>query len=501
MSSDKQGLTNKPSSWEVRLGTKPVLIFLFATFAQMLMSCSLLSADADVDFPIYHWPPRLENATLQATNAGGYTNADGYITHHLDLTALHGEREFTRNARFVDIDGDGDYEILSRTMNENRIRALDLKTGQTLWVSPMVLPATQHPQASQMAVGDLDSDPTPEAIIVTYDGYVLCIDGRDGAIQWKRKLDYKINNPRLELKQITDDPGLELALTVGNRVSWNYMSSRGRINNMREPSLLVLQSDGSDAWFVESYDVNNGGGHNTWTYDIDGDGLSEVFAVGEDKLVVFDHDGERLFTLPVQNGEHADQVRVGEWASGPSIFYTDGIKAIAVASMDSEVLQRHRIRNRLNSHLQDIVLIPSAEGPRLLAQNIRAKDSKMIMYNQQFKPLWAAELRYAAAMQYTVLLDWDGDGNTEIAVGSLEAGTSACSLEVMGVDGSPLYWHGWEDQPLCWPLDAEDLDGDGSDELLLGVGRNLGDEGRYSLPDGAHMHLYVVEAHIGTSSQ
>ena len=463
------------------------LVFLFAG---SLISCGVLSSDAN-GIPIYHWPPHTGKGRVLAVAI------DGHIVRHLDLTKLHGEREFTRNARFVDIDGDGDYEILSRTMNENQVRALDPKTGQTLWVSPMTLPAADHPQASQMAIGDIDGDQLPEVIIVTYDGYVICIDGRNGSIHWTRKLDYKINNPRLELKQITDNPGLELALTVGNRVTWNYLGNRGRINSMREPSLLVLRSDGSDAWLAENYDVNNGGGHSTWAYDIDEDGFSEIFTTGEDKLVVFDNDGEPLFTLPVQNDEHADQVRVGEWTSGLSIFYTDGIKAIAVANADGEVLQRHRIRPRLNSHLQDIILIPSAEGPRLLAQNIRAKDSKMILYDQQFKPLWAAELSYDASMIYTVMLDWDGDGSQEIAVGSLSTGSDLCSLQVMKLDGSPVFWNAWNDAKLCWPLDGKDINGDGSEELLLGVGSNLGNEGRYSLPEGAHMNLYIVSRNEG----
>lgn len=464
-----------------------VLVFLFAG---SLVSCGVLSSDAN-DIPVYRWPPH-------AGGGRGLTAAvDGHVVQHLDLTKLHGEREFTRNARFADIDRDGDYEILSRTMNENQVRALDPKTGRTLWVSPMILPAAEHPQVSQMAVGDVDSDQFPEVIIATYDGYVLCIDGRDGSMQWSRKLDYKINNPELKLRQITDDPGLEFALTVGNRVTWNYLGNRGRINSMRAPSLLVLRSDGSDAWLAESYDVNNGGGHSTWAYDIDEDGFSEIFATGEDKLVVFDDDGERLFTLPVQNDKHADQVRVGEWTSGLSIFYTDGTKAIAVANADGDVVQRHRIRPRLNSHLQDIIIISSAEGPRLLAQNIRAKDSKMIMYDQQFKPLWAAELSYAASMIYTVMLDWDGDGSQEIAVGSLSTGSDLCSLQIMKIDGSPVFWNAWNDATLCWPLDGKDIDSDGSDELLLGVGRNLGNEGRYSLPEGTHMNLYVVSRNEG----
>ena len=47
---------------------------------------------------------------------------------------------------------------------------------------------------------------------------------------------------------------------------------------------------------------------------------------------------------------------------------------------------------------------------------------------------------------------------------------------------------------FCWVLDAEDTDGDGTDELLLGTGKNRGNEGRWSLPGGAHMRLHILES-------
>jgi outer membrane protein assembly factor BamB len=437
---------------------------------------------------LYRWPTEID------VSESGLGNDGGKIATHFDLTALHGEQELTRNAQFADVNGDGDAEIVTRTMNENRVRALNAETGESLWLSPSVLPAADHPQISQLAVDDLDDDGTPEAVIATYDGHVLCIEGTDGSLQWHRKLDFKINNPRLELKQITDDPGLELALTVSNRVSWNYLGGSGRINNIREPSVLVLRSDGTRAWIAREYDERNRGGHNTWAQDVNADGFSEVFAIGNQKLVAFDTSGARKSTLPMRNGDHPDALTVGPWAGSPSrILYTDGIKIIAVATDSGKVVGNHRISNQLNSHLQDLLLFTSENGPRLAAFNIRSADSKMIVYNSRFEPLWAAEIAYDAAMANPILLDWDGDGVDEIAAGSLEAGQEVCSLQIMEEDGTPLYWHGWNGQPLCVPLDVTDLDDDGREELLMGVGKNLGGDGRYSLPEGEHMHLFVFD--------
>jgi hypothetical protein len=90
-------------------------------------------------------------------------------------------------------------------------------------------------------------------------------------------------------------------------------------------------------------------------------------------------------------------------------------------------------------------------------------------------------------MQHTTLIDWTGDGDPEIATGSLsETGDQQCSVQVMELDGTPLYWHRWGGSPLCVLTDAT------ADQLVLGVGWNEGSEGRYSLPTGQSMNLLFL---------
>lgn len=475
------------------------LVFLFSS---LLSGCTLFDTEHPSDCfvrssaapdsvagtPLIYWHP--EATTFPATDCG---KSGERVSTHLNLSRLHGETEFTRNARFVDLDGDGKKEILTRTMNENQVRALDRESGRTLWVSPAVLPASRHPQASDLAVRDIDGDGTPEILILSYDGHVLCIEGSDGSIQWRRKLSYHINNPDLpvSLANITEDPGLELALTVSNNFEWGSRT-RPRINQMYNPSLLVLKSDGSQSWIAQNYDVSNSNGHRTWTHDVDGDQWSEVFAPGDGKIVAFDHEGTRMFTLPLQEGSHADQVVFGDWTDehpGDEILYTNGIHEIVVASNTGRILQRHEPVDALAGHLQDIVFISSPNGPRLLAQNIRSRNSKTVLYDETFRPLWAAQLGYHAAMQTTIVRDWNQDGVSEIATGSLsERFDQQCSLQIMNLDGRPLYWHRWNGSPLCVVSDSDDT------TLLVGVGRPEGDAGRYSLGSGSTMDLYAITA-------
>jgi hypothetical protein len=63
-----------------------------------------------------------------------------------------------------------------------------------------------------------------------------------------------------------------------------------------------------------------------------------------------------------------------------------------------------------------------------------------------------------------------------------------CSLQIMNLDGRPLYWHRWNGSPLCVVSDSDDT------TLLVGVGRPEGDAGRYSLASGSTMDLYAITA-------
>ena len=442
--------------------------------------------DSVAGIPLIHWHPKQDIPTT----ACGYD--DGHIANRLNLTDLHGEREFTRNARLVDLNGDGRREILTRTMNENRVRALTAETGETLWVSPDILPASRHPQASDLAVGDVTGDGSLEVLLVSYDGHVLCINGENGALQWQRELPFHINNPDLQasLGNITDEIGLELALTVGNDFEWGPRE-RPRVNLINSPSVLVLQSDGKIAWSAEQYDRSNSDGHKTWAHDIDRDGFAEVLAIGEGKIIAFEENGTERFSIPLEHASHPDQIIFGEWStehSGKEVIYTDGIRGIGIASSQGEILQNHEITDGLQGHLQDLSLIQSPNGPRLLAQNIRDGDAKSILYDEELTPQWAAQLGYNASMQHTALIDWTGDGEPEIATGSIsETGDRQCSVQVMELDGTPLYWHRWGGSPLCVLTDAT------KNKLVLGIGWNEGSEGRYSLPSGQQMNLVILK--------
>jgi len=429
---------------------------------------------------------------------------DPLIRKHFNLTEIHGEREFLRHAFLADVDGDGEFEIITRTLNANRARAIRISDGSTVWISPDIAPPPeQSTQISDMAVGDLDEDGRPEVVLASYDGDVLCIDGADGSLIWHRRLPFLINNSMLSIRKITDGPGRNIALTVGH-TDVRTGGSRPRVNYLPNPSLLVLDCDGNDVAFVENYAEHNSSGHYTWVYDIDGDGLCEIACCGDAEVIWFNGSGERLFAMPAEGqGKHPDDLIVCKWypeLPGNQIIYLNGTTGLRMYSSEGRPL-RDADLSGVSSHLQQIMIYPTARAPCTVAVNIRARDSKLLFLDERWEPEWGLQLDVDVMFPFHV--DWNGDGADEIITGSFGRGADnpdaphVCSLQIMDTECRPLYRRRWEGWSICQPLDIADIDGDGRPEILVSVGEKDGPEGRWSLPEGSEQHLYIIGAPEG----
>ncbi len=423
----------------------------------------------------------------------------GYLKKHFDLTEIHGETEFIRQGFLVSIEGE--WALVTRTLNSNRARAISILDGSTIWLSPDITgPPEKSYQISQLGFGDIDEDGIPEVLLASYNGDVICINGIDGSIKWHVRLDYHINNPRLDIKKATPGAGLNLALTVGNDFRWTRNHARPRINMVNHPSLMVLGPGGEEIMVAKEYDSENGNGHNTWMFDIDGDGICEICCSGHERIHWFRHDGTHLFSLPCRGkGNHPDSLLAYDWLSGHQgreIIYLDGTEGIAVSSSKGEILRRLDIPERFASHLQELRVFPSSKGTSLLAENIRSRDSKLLYFDHQFNLRWAAHA--IPDLSGAHHLDWDGDGRQEIICGSHgrglfnPEGALECSLHMMKEDGEPVYWHRWRGETMCVPLAIGDLDGNGNQEVVVSVGTKGGPEGRFSLASGHHERIMVI---------
>ncbi|MFO7948060.1 MAG: VCBS repeat-containing protein [Armatimonadota bacterium] len=420
------------------------------------------------------------------------------IKAHYDLTEIHGEREYLRHGFLVDVDGDGELELITRTMNANRARAIRTDDASTVWISPDIVSYPASTQISDMAVGDLDEDGNPEVLLASYEGDVICLDATDGSLKWHRKLDWLINNSMLKASKITPGPGKSIALTVG-QTDRRTGGSRPRVNYLPNPSLLVLDSAGDEEIFVENYAADNSSGHYTWTYDIDNDGFCEIACCGHQELVWFDNDGSRLFVCPSEGeGGHPDDVLAYNWEPtlpGREIIYLNGTIGVRIFSCDGKPMKEADL-SEFSSHLQLLMVVPRDNEPALVGCNIRARDSKLLFMDHDLSVEWALQL--PPDLLPPALIDWSGDGRWEIAAGGFGRGAdnqghvNECSMQVMTQDGAPLLWHRWDGCGQATILDIADIDADGNPEMVVSVGSKDGPEGRWSLPDGAHEHLYII---------
>ena len=446
---------------------------------------------------------------IQWDETGGVTAStgacDAWIKSHLDLTALHGETEYIRHAFLLDVDGDGKPELITRTGNANRARAIRIDTGETVWVSPDIAPPPeQSAQISQLEVGDLDEDGRPEVILATYQGDVICLSALDGSLKWHRKLDHHINNPTLKMAKVVPGRGHNLVFVVGEDFDWVTHHGRPRINFVRKPNLLVLDADGSDALFIPEYAEHNGNSHGTWAFDLDDDGLFEVACCGDNRVIWFDHKGARLFELPCKpegNSPHAhpDFMVFEDFLqdrSGKEIIYLNGTDGIIIADAGGNVLFDETFSTDIASHLQQLMVLPDPDGPFLFGANIRSRDSKLLCFDSALQLVWAAQMENDMIGVHHA--DIDGDGREEIITGShgrdifSPDAAEGCSLQVMKADGTPMYQHRWPGESACGVLAVGDVDADGRQEMVVSVGSHGGPEGRFSLISGGRATLAVL---------
>lgn len=363
-----------------------------------------------------------------------------------------------------DLEGDGNLHVFRALIDKpyTRIACYD-SGGQQVWISEKIAPGGDD--ESGMQILDVDGDGRYEIILSQW-ASLYCIDAHTGKVKWLRELD-KGGEP---------GPGKwDCPMAVGHftdRAQWG-IAVRSGLN------LRVFDGRGDELWQAplsgETY------GHCLCRYDVDGDGLDEIF-VSRNKMVdAFSGAGVPLWRDQTQKN-HSDNFAFGDidgdgccevvydhngcGGSGP-LHVVDAISGKLKFTID---YHRHGL-----GHCQGFTMdnfLPERPGLEIAAVG---KDHRLLLFDNRGELLWQRRTHTGLITR----ADWNGDGVAEILVFAVGYNLDP-AWSVWNGRGERLFAMSFLPAPershasMCGPgLGFEgfgDLDGNGKADILVAYG-------------------------------
>lgn len=201
-----------------------------------------------------------------------------------------------------DVDMDGELEIVLPGSCNPKTFCFDARTGVVEWVTDT------HGSDSPPTIADLDNDGKPEILHGEFGGWVLCLNGEDGSVNWNILVDE--NSWIQTAPTILDvDNNGQLDFVVAN---WNFEEDHRIFAFRGLDHELLWESDEPEGFMY------HGASHT----DIDGDGYEE--------LVIGDYSG-KLMVFEAESGELAWSFRF------PNSYSMSAPTAIADMDDDGEL--------------------------------------------------------------------------------------------------------------------------------------------------------------------
>ena len=222
----------------------------------------------------------------------------------------------------VDVDGDGELEVVVPCSSTCRVYSLDGASGTVEWMKPT---ASNHLDSPPSAA-DVDGDGRLEVIFGAFYGHVYCLNGEDGSTLWHVNLGTgSFIQSAPAILDVDGDGQLDavVAQWMGDQriyalrgsdgstlwhsdtpTDWMYHgASFADIDGDRRPELVIgcydnrvyafNAEDGSDLWsYAAPYYV----GSPTSIADLTGDGRLEVFFAAHTKVGVLSRTGSPIWT-------------------------------------------------------------------------------------------------------------------------------------------------------------------------------------------------------------
>jgi outer membrane protein assembly factor BamB len=226
-----------------------------------------------------------------------------------------------------DVDMDGELEIVLASSCVAQTFCFDALTGMLEWSTPT------HGSDSPPTIADVDNDNKPEILHGEFNGWIICINGEDGSIEWEfnadpncwiqtaptildvdgnGQLDFVVANWSFGTNNKIwafrgDNHALIWESDLPNDVIY-HGASHADIDGDGKPELaigdysgllnILNAEDGSLLWdysFPASYYI----GAPTSIADLDNDEHYEIIAIGWFKVAALNHDGSLLWNYSI----------------------------------------------------------------------------------------------------------------------------------------------------------------------------------------------------------
>ncbi len=406
------------------------------------------------------------------------------IKHHWPVLGPNGEtRCFHPVLSHVrDVDGDGRLDLFRVIINRPHAQVARFDwDGRLVWESERLAPCCGD--ESGVPVEDLDGDGAFECVLSQW-AAVYCIDAATGATRWKADLD-KGGHP---------GPG-----------SWDYPMVVGHFADRRTWAVVVRAGlkvhcfgPGGKPLWTRSLKGHTYG-HELDRYDIDGDGLHEIFIGRNGNTTALRGDGTLLWEDTTQRN-HTDFFAFGDLDGDgrcEAVYDHDGCGGRGpLYVVDALTGKRERsidYRRDGLAHAQAIACADFRPDLPGLALALVDKARMMLLYDARGKLLW----KRAVPTSLVTKADWDGDGAPDILTFTVGVNVDP-AFSVWNGRGERLFAMSWLPAPtrshatMCAPTlgfdGFRDLDGNGRADLLVGFGPwNFGQP----------QHLFLMEAPAG----
>jgi rhamnogalacturonan endolyase len=256
-----------------------------------------------------------------------------------------------RNARFGDLDGDGQNDVLLAQVlhhgpkdRNSEVACLTAMTfdGKKLWQVGEPDPWKNHlTNDVAVQIHDLDGDGKTE-VIYCKDMKIIVADGATG------KTIRSVDTP--EMPSNTKSPYDKFPRILGDSLFFCDLRGTGRdadiIIKDRYLSLWALDEDLNILWHAQ---CNTG--HYPYAYDMDDDGKDEVML----GYTLFDDDGTTLWTNDDNVKDHADGVAIVPYKAGaaPRLLCAASDEGMFFADMDGKILKHHYLGHVQNPAIAD----------------------------------------------------------------------------------------------------------------------------------------------------